>query len=538
MQFKYAEIGDIVYHWFAANLTTGEAGDGASPIFYVRKAGEAAASAPIGTGTPTLLSAATYASGLYEIALNTAASGAGEYATFCSLLISSVNPVGFVGSVKLRAVGTGALDTNVVYWKGAAAPAMTGDAYASIATLPTAASIKTTIEAAGSSLASILQDTDATIPATLATLAPASSALSTATWTNTKAGYLDAAISGATAPTAAAVATAVWDAPLAPHLAAGSAGAALSSATAPSANDVATAVWDGVLAAHLAVGSTGEALNAAGAAGDPWNTALPGAYIAGKAGYMISKIATDTASIETRIPTALTTHGYMKSSLMEILSTVLGETATGYLAAAFKWFFDVAVPTVTVAEVMSISAVGLANQALFMLGQKSIISMTEDSEAARLCNGRYAYNRDATLRSYPWNCAMARATLALSGTAPIWGYDHKYALPTVPLCLRVLSMEESYKWKVEGRFLATDADTCNILYIAQVTDVTEMEVLLREAIAARLAADICFALTGSSTQQDKMWAIYEQKIRQAKSIDAQEGTPEDITDDTFNDSRY
>ena len=190
----------------------------------------------------------------------------------------------------------------------------------------------------------------------------------------------------------------------------------------------------------------------------------------------------------------------------------------------------------------SVSVVGLCNQALHMLGQKSLISMTEDTEAARLCNGRYVYNRDATIRSYPWNCAMYRVTLALSTTAPTWGYDHKYALPTSPLCLRVLSMkeqeEDGYKWKIEGRFLLTDADSSNILYLYQITDVNEMEVLLREAIAARLAADICFALTGSPTQQDKMWVLYEQKIRQAKSVDAQEGTPETMATDTFLDSRH
>ena len=46
-------------------------------------------------------------------------------------------------------------------------------------------------------------------------------------------------------------------------------------------------VWDDTLAEHLISGSTGAALNAAGAAGDPWTTALPGAYGAGSAGKII-----------------------------------------------------------------------------------------------------------------------------------------------------------------------------------------------------------------------------------------------------------
>jgi hypothetical protein len=189
------------------------------------------------------------------------------------------------------------------------------------------------------------------------------------------------------------------------------------------------------------------------------------------------------------------------------------------------------------------SIVEMANQALFMLGQNSIISMTDDVESARLCNGRFAYNRDATLRAYPWNSAITRATLARSLDAPTWGYDYKFALPTNPLCLRVLEMEEQqedgYVWKVEGRWLLTDSTTANILYIAQLTDPNDMDIMLRETIATRLAADICYALTGSTSQQEIMWSLYEEKLRMAKSADAQEGVPDSIDTnvDTFLNAR-
>jgi hypothetical protein len=50
---------------------------------------------------------------------------------------------------------------------------------------------------------------------------------------------------------------------------------------------IADQVWDEILSGHLGAGSTGLALNSAGAAGDPWSTALPGAYGAGTAGKII-----------------------------------------------------------------------------------------------------------------------------------------------------------------------------------------------------------------------------------------------------------
>lgn len=55
----------------------------------------------------------------------------------------------------------------------------------------------------------------------------------------------------------------------------------------PTVGAIADQVWDETLADHLTVGSTGSALNSAGSAGDPWGTALPGAYGAGTAGKII-----------------------------------------------------------------------------------------------------------------------------------------------------------------------------------------------------------------------------------------------------------
>lgn len=57
--------------------------------------------------------------------------------------------------------------------------------------------------------------------------------------------------------------------------------------SAPSAAAIADAVWDEILSGHAGVGSTGAALSAAGGSGDPWATALPGAYGAGTAGQIV-----------------------------------------------------------------------------------------------------------------------------------------------------------------------------------------------------------------------------------------------------------
>lgn len=66
--------------------------------------------------------------------------------------------------------------------------------------------------------------------------------------------------------------------------------------SAPTASEIADAVWDEAIAGHAISGSTGEALAAAGAAGDPWITALPGSYSSGQAGYIVGTNLNATVS--------------------------------------------------------------------------------------------------------------------------------------------------------------------------------------------------------------------------------------------------
>jgi hypothetical protein len=89
-------------------------------------------------------------------------------------------------------------------------------------------------------------------------------------------------------PAVADIADAVWDEQLGGHTTAGSSGKALADAASGSSPaTIADAVWDEAIAGHLTAGTTGAKLNSAAAAGDPWSTAVPGAYGTGTAGYIV-----------------------------------------------------------------------------------------------------------------------------------------------------------------------------------------------------------------------------------------------------------
>ena len=175
------------------------------------------------------------------------------------------------------------------------------------------------------------------------------------------------------------------------------------------------------------------------------------------------------------------------------------------------------------------SDVDICNSALNMIGASNIISLTEDSRAARVCNQRYEFVRDAVFRAHPWNCLISRVEVAADATAPAFEFEYAHTLPTDPYCLRVLRPQDPDSvFKIEGRKLLANSTPFKFIYIARVTDPNEYDQLLIEALAARLAADISYALVNSATLTQSLFAIYDAKLSEARFVDATEGTPDNV----------
>ena len=168
------------------------------------------------------------------------------------------------------------------------------------------------------------------------------------------------------------------------------------------------------------------------------------------------------------------------------------------------------------------STVDICNGALNQLGATTILSLTEDSKNARLCNSRYTQVRDGLFRTHPWNCLQKRVELATDTTAPAWGFSYAYTLPADCLrLLRILDYDSNYK--VEGRKILSNTSTMKILYVARITDPNEYDELLRETLSASLAADIAFAVTSNNTTSTNMYNLFQDKLKDARFIDSTEG---------------
>ena len=189
------------------------------------------------------------------------------------------------------------------------------------------------------------------------------------------------------------------------------------------------------------------------------------------------------------------------------------------------------------------SVVNMCNSALNLLGASTISALTDDTKNARLCNQRYEPVRNRVFRSHAWNCLHKRVQLAQNSTAPVVEYTYAYALPSD--CLRVLkvhngttdSIASNIDYKLEGRNIVTNEGTVFIIYIAIDTDPNNYDTYLQESISHQLAADLAYAVTNNATLADKYMVRADERLREARFIDATENSLGKIESNEFTDAR-
>ena len=189
------------------------------------------------------------------------------------------------------------------------------------------------------------------------------------------------------------------------------------------------------------------------------------------------------------------------------------------------------------------SVVDICNSALNLLGASTISALTDDTKNARLCNQRYEPVRNRIFRSHPWNCLIKRVQLAQDSTAPVIEFANQYTLPTD--CLRVLkihngttdSVASDLEYKIEGRKIKTNEGTVYLVYVALDTDPNNYDAYVQEAISHQLAADLAYAVTNNATLANNYMARADERLREARFIDATENSVDTIEANEFTDAR-
>jgi len=170
------------------------------------------------------------------------------------------------------------------------------------------------------------------------------------------------------------------------------------------------------------------------------------------------------------------------------------------------------------------SVVGICNRALQKLGANTITDISASSVQARACNLCYETLRDAELQAHKWNFAIDRAELAADSPAPDWGKQNSFTLPSDFLKLADPDPEDNSSvtdYEIEGRKIFTNFSApLYIRYVRQVTDPNEMDVLFREALACRMAMEMCETLSQSNSKKESLRSDYILAIREARKSNA------------------
>lgn len=184
------------------------------------------------------------------------------------------------------------------------------------------------------------------------------------------------------------------------------------------------------------------------------------------------------------------------------------------------------------------SVVDVVNRALDKVGYGAITSLSDGTKAANVADRTWPIVRDQVLRDHPWNFAIARTTLAPLTEAPDWGFAYQHETPSDMLRLIEILDLSTNDYQVEGNRILADDSVLYIRYLKQVTDPNEYDSLFIEAVASKLAVEMCEPLTQSNSKKNILLQEYDAAITRARQVDAVENPPAQFEEDNWIEVRY
>lgn len=192
------------------------------------------------------------------------------------------------------------------------------------------------------------------------------------------------------------------------------------------------------------------------------------------------------------------------------------------------------------------SDVAICNLSLALLKQKVISSIDDPvSDVENLCSIWYHEVRLALLRETAWNFAIKRVTLAPDSTAPVFGFTHKFLLPSD--FVRFLTRHDSEgfnlrgsstfndffleSYQIEDGFLLMNADTSsgsatlNLRYIFDHLIVAQWDSHFTDLVVHQLAIKLAPNFQGSEARIRELKQEIQDIRARATAVDSQERPP-------------
>ena len=191
----------------------------------------------------------------------------------------------------------------------------------------------------------------------------------------------------------------------------------------------------------------------------------------------------------------------------------------------------------------SISKVQIGNFALSNVGAGSTIeSFTEDSAEAKEIDLWYEWSRLVVLEKFDWSFARVRRVLTPHADAPpegLWGFRYQYPADAVrirrlvnPLGPKADVIPMDIELSLDGltKTILTNLSAASAVYTLDLNTTSLFSPHFVDAFAARLGAQIAFALTAKRSVRGDLITLFNSLIIEAPAHDANEtfqGPPRD-----------
>lgn len=183
--------------------------------------------------------------------------------------------------------------------------------------------------------------------------------------------------------------------------------------------------------------------------------------------------------------------------------------------------------------------VSICSNALLMLGDHPISSFEDGTDRARLAANLWEPVRDFVLRAHPWNCAIKRVALSPDVTAPAFDWAYAYTLPED--YLKALSIGEQMRegeYRIEGRKLLCDDNPLLLRYVFKNENVGSYDSMLVWALTSCMRSVFAYGITQSGSMEELLTNTLRPILRQARAVDGQEDTPEQLGDNPILAARF
>jgi len=195
-------------------------------------------------------------------------------------------------------------------------------------------------------------------------------------------------------------------------------------------------------------------------------------------------------------------------------------------------------------QTFTVAALPIANSALTLVGTRLISTVNDASKECVLVKLNWDTYRRSVLRDGLWKFAKEAKQLQADSTYQAsFGYTTRYPLPAD--FIRLVNFNDlkgnsdgpDSPYRIMNGYIYTNMSYANLVYIADVTDVSQYDPLFCEALSTHIAAKICNSLTGSPGGADALEKAYKVAMQKARFVDSVEDPSPQLDVDTWLQSR-